>query len=47
MRDLSFYILCLIGTIYLFWRVGAFFKTLLQLIFKSENSEGKPVEDGI
>jgi hypothetical protein len=45
MYELSFYVLCLIGTIYLFWRITMFFKTLLRLFWSSRKSTNKSTED--
>lgn len=41
MHELSFNILCLIGTIYLLWRVTIFLKNLLQLICKFKELANK------
>jgi len=47
MHELSFNILCLIGTIYLFWRITTFLKILLQSLRKSKGSANKSTEDKI
>ena len=47
MHELSFNILCLIGIIYLLWRITIFFKTLLQLVWKSKSWVNKSTEDKI
>jgi hypothetical protein len=47
MDDLGFNILCLIGTVYLFWRIAAFFKNLLQLVRYLKEPINESVEDKI
>ena len=47
MHELSFNILCLIGIIYLLWRITMFSKTLLQLVWKSKSWVNKSAEDKI
>ena len=41
MQQLISNILCLIGTIYLFWRIGVFLKTVFQLVWKSKKTADK------
>lgn len=41
MQELSFYILCLVGIIYLLWRMGNFLKTFLHLIWKAKKVADK------
>ncbi len=47
MYELIFNILCLIGMIYLLWRITIFFKTLLQLFWKSKKLVNKSTKDKI
>jgi hypothetical protein len=44
MNEASFYILCLIGTIYLLCRITIFLKTVLQLIWDPKSSSEKQPE---
>lgn len=45
MRDLSFNLLCMIGTIYLLCRVTIFLKTLVQLTLNSKETDNKLTKD--
>ena len=47
MYELSSNILCLIGAIYLLYRISIFLKTLLQLIWKPKQLANKSTEDKI
>jgi len=47
MYELSSNIFCLIGIIYLLWRITIFFKTLLQLAWTSKSWINKSTKDKI
>jgi len=47
MYELSFYIFCLIGTIYLLYRFSIVLNTLLQLFWKSGKAANKSTKDKI
>ena len=47
MHELSVNVLCLIGIIYLLWRMTFFLRTLLQLFWKSKSWVNKSTEDKI
>ena len=47
MYELSSNILCLIGAIYLLYRITIFLKTLLQLIWKPRKAVDKSTKDKI
>ena len=47
MYELSSNILCLIGIIYLLWRIAMFFRSLLRLVWKSRRLLNKSTVDKV